>query len=111
MALTNLTKGLTVDSEGGSATINLAQGLAKAWSLLDGTGTIALSDSFNIGSTTDHGTGDYTLTVSNAFSSANFSCTANGRQDESPAAVTIKFFIFLLQFSYIYKTTTFKIFL
>ena len=84
MPLTNLTKGLTVDSEGGSATTNLVQGLAKAWSLLDGTGTIALSDSFNIGSTTDHGTGDYTLTVSNAFSSANFSCTANGRQDESP---------------------------
>tara|TARA_R100001126_G_C4767347_1_gene120712 strand:- start:31 stop:414 length:384 start_codon:yes stop_codon:yes gene_type:complete len=85
MPLTNLTKGLTVDSEGGSVTTNLAQGLCKAWALLDGTGTIALQDSFNMGSVTDSGTGDYIFTVSNQFGSANYSVTANGRQSESPA--------------------------
>lgn len=76
---------IAVTGEGGSTTTNLQQGLGKAWALLDGTGTIALQDSFNIDSVSDEGTGDYTFTVSNAFNSANFSCTANGRQSESPA--------------------------
>jgi len=76
---------IAVTAEGNSTTTNLQQGLAKAWALLDGTSTIALQDSFNIASVSDEGTGDYTFTVSNAFGSANFSCTANGRQSESPA--------------------------
>ena len=76
---------IAVTGEGNSTTTNLQQGLAKAWALLDGTSTIALQDSFNIASVSDEGTGDYTFTVSNAFGSANFSCTANGRQSESPA--------------------------
>ena len=74
------------ESDGGtSVTQNLVQSLGKAWALLDGTGTIALQDSFNIASVSDESTGDYIFTVTNAFSSANFSCTANGRQSESPA--------------------------
>ena len=74
------------ESDGGtSVTQNLVQSLGKAWALLDGTGTIALQDSFNIASVSGDRTGDYIFTVSNAFSSANFSCTANGRQSESPA--------------------------
>jgi len=76
---------IAVTGEGNSTTTNLQQGLAKAWALLDGTSTIALQDSFNIASVSDEGTGDYIFTVTNAFSSANFSCTANGRQSESPA--------------------------
>ena len=74
------------ESDGGtSVTQNLVQSLGKAWALLDGTGTIALQDSFNIASVSDESAGDYIFTVTNAFSSANFSCTANGRQSESPA--------------------------
>ena len=76
---------IAVTGEGSSTTTNLQQGLGKAWALLDGTSTIALQDSFNIASVSDEGTGDYIFTVTNAFSSANFSCTANGRQSESPA--------------------------
>ena len=76
---------ISVTGEGGSTTTNLQQGLAKAWALLDGTSTIALQDSFNMGSVTDHGTGDYGFTVSNPFGSANYTVTANGRQSESPA--------------------------
>jgi len=76
---------IAVTGEGNSTTTNLQQGLGKAWALLDGTSTIALQDSFNIASVSDEGTGDYIFTVTNAFSSANFSCTANGRQSESPA--------------------------
>ena len=74
------------ESDGGtSVTQNLVQSLGKAWALLDGTGTIALQDSFNIGSVSDSGTGDYIFTVSNPFGTANYSVTANGRQSESPA--------------------------
>ena len=49
----------------GSATTNLQQGLAKSWIDLDGTGTISTRDSFNIGSTTDNGTGSYSPTFTN----------------------------------------------
>ena len=76
---------IAVTAEGNSTTTNLQQGLAKAWALLDGTGTIALQDSFNIGAVSDSGTGDYIFTVSNPFGTANYSVTANGRQSESPA--------------------------
>ena len=75
----------TYVSDGGAVTQNTVQSLGKAWALLDGTGTIALQDSFNIASVSDESAGDYIFTVTNAFSSANFSCTANGRQSESPA--------------------------
>jgi len=50
---------IVVTGEGGSTTTNLQQGLAKHWLNLDGTGTIAISDSLNCASVTDDGTGDY----------------------------------------------------
>ena len=77
MALTNLTKGLTVDSEGGSATTNLVQGLAKAWTNFNGTGTIAHRDSFNCGSLTDQGTGQYDINFTSNMASANHCPNAN----------------------------------
>lgn len=67
---------ITVTSEGGAATMQLQQGLAKAWNNLNGTGTIAIRDSFNISGVTDGGSGRYTHSVTNAFSSANI--VANG---------------------------------
>ena len=54
------------------ATSVVFNGTAKAWSNLDGTGTIALLDSFNIASITDHGTGTYTETFSNSFANAYY---------------------------------------
>ena len=73
---------ITVTSEGGAATMQLQQGLAKAWVNFDGTGTPAARDSFNLASITDNGAGDYTITVSNAFNNANYAstgmCGANG---------------------------------
>ena len=75
----------TYVSDGGNVTQNTVQSLGKAWALLDGTGTIALQDSFNIGAVSDSGTGDYIFTVSNPFGTSNYSVTANGRKSESPA--------------------------
>ena len=58
-------------TSGGAATLT-KQHAAKAWINLNGTGTIATRDSFNISSTTDNGAGDYSATVTNSFSNANF---------------------------------------
>ena len=62
---------IAVTGEGNSTTTNLQQGLAKVWSNLNGTGTIATRDSFNVSGHTDVGAGNYTTNYTNAMSSAN----------------------------------------
>ena len=65
---------INVLGEGTSATTNLQQGLAKAWVNFDGTASGAAErDSFNVSGMTDHGTGDYTITINNDFGNANYS--------------------------------------
>jgi len=66
---------IDVTGEGNSTTTNLQQGLAKYWTNLDGTGTITTRDSFNHASETDHDTGKYTLTLTNAMSNGNYAIT------------------------------------
>ena len=56
---------INVLGEGTSATTNLQQGLCKVWNNFNGTGTIAIEDSFNVSSLTDNATGDYTTTFNN----------------------------------------------
>ena len=48
--------------------------LAKVWCSFNGTGTIAIKDSFNTSSLTDHGAGAYTVNFTNAMSNANYCC-------------------------------------
>ena len=72
MPLTNLTKGLTVDSEGGSATTNLAQGLAKAWVHFTTVTSTAVRDSFNVTGLTDEGTGRTTVTIANDMTNNDY---------------------------------------
>lgn len=50
----------------------VAQGRAKAWLNLNGTGTIAIADDFNISSVTDIGNGRYRATFTNSMSNANY---------------------------------------
>ena len=61
---------MTIRGEGSNQT-SIQQGLAKAWVL--GTNAAALTDSFNIASGTDQGTGFYDYAFTNNFSSANYS--------------------------------------
>ena len=68
----------TYVSDGGNATQNTVQGLAKAWVLADGDNNNSLTDSFNIASGTDNGTGDYTYAIANDMSNANFAASATG---------------------------------
>ena len=58
-------------SDGTAVTQNTVQSLVKCW-VKNNQGANDL-DSFNISSITDNGTGDYTETLTNAFSSTNFS--------------------------------------
>ena len=62
----------------GIAPIYIDRGTAKAFGNLNGSGTIALRDSLGISSATDKGAGDYKLSLSTAFSDANFNVTTNG---------------------------------
>ena len=45
---------------------------AKAWVNFDGTGVVAIRDSFNVSSITDVGVGSYTVNFTNALSNANY---------------------------------------
>ncbi len=61
---------ISVTGEGNSTTTNLQQGLAKAW--VNATATVSINNSLNCSSGTDHGTGDYSVTLTNAFSSIRY---------------------------------------
>ena len=72
---------IDVTGEGNSTTTNLQQGLCKMWIRLNGTGTIAIDDSFNVGSATDIGTGNYDFIFSNNMNIADFNFAhASGNQ-------------------------------
>lgn len=62
------------DTSGGNSSTSeeIFQGRAKAWVNFNGTGTVAIRDSFNVSSITDQGTGDYTINFTNAMANANF---------------------------------------
>jgi hypothetical protein len=55
------------------ATQNGMTGIPKAWVSFNGTGTVAIRDSFNVSSITDLGTGSYTVNFTTAMPNANYS--------------------------------------
>ena len=56
----------------GTGTTNLQQGLSKHWINLNGQSTPAFRDSFNAGSITDNGTGDYSIAITNNMANGNY---------------------------------------
>ena len=61
---------ILVTGEGNSTTTNLQQGLAKMWvGWQYSSGSISMSDSFNVSGTTDTGTGDASFSFSNNLNS------------------------------------------
>ena len=65
----------------GGTSYSLTSGVAKAWVNFNGTGTIAIRDSYNVGSITDNGSAYYTINISNAFSGSNYNFTGMSQQD------------------------------
>ncbi len=71
---------VTITSEGGSATMQLQQGLAKAWTYSNASSaTPVIDDSFNNSSITDSSTGIYGINLTNSMSNTLYTanCTAN----------------------------------
>ena len=66
-----------VAGAGNITTHNVQDSLAKSWINLDGSGTVAILESLNVGSITDQGTGQYLTTFSNNFQTANY-CYSGG---------------------------------
>ena len=62
----------------------VANGSAKVWINFNGTGTVAIRDSFNVSGLTDSGTGKYTPAYSNNMSNAVYCATACA---DTPSAV------------------------
>ena len=56
----------------GTGGINQAR-VAKAWVNFNGSGTVAIRDSYNVSSITDNSTGNYTVNFSTAMANANYS--------------------------------------
>ena len=77
LEVSNLNDGTTT-----VGTTFITGGSAKAWVNFNGTGTAAISDSLNMSSLTDNGTGDYTLTytsnLTGVFSNI-VACSQSGR--------------------------------
>ena len=59
----------------------IAQGRAKAWVNFNGTGTVAIRDSFNISSITDVGTGKYGVNINTAMANANYNVCVTDAHD------------------------------
>ena len=74
---------IAVTAEGNSTTTNLQQGLCKGWMNLDGSGTKAIQDSFNVSGVTDNGTGEYTQTHTNAMNNALYSVSISSKRATS----------------------------
>ena len=57
------------------ATSTVAQGSAKHFCVFNGTGTVAVDESFNNASLTDNGTGQYAVTFTNNFTNLHLALT------------------------------------
>jgi hypothetical protein len=70
------------------ATQNGMTGIAKAWVMFNGQGTVAIRGSFNVSSITDNGTGDYTVNFTTAMANANYSVVTACSRDSAGGAFT-----------------------
>ncbi|MNF56516.1 hypothetical protein D3C84_380050 [compost metagenome] len=57
----------------------LTEGQAKAWVNFNGTGTVAIRDSFNVSSITDNGTGNYSVNFTTAMGNTSYATTCSVR--------------------------------
>ena len=82
---------IAVTGEGNSTTTNLQQGLAKAWFNFNGSGTVALSDSFNMSSVTDNTTGTYMPAVTSAMGNTDYALVVGGELRTTGSAINLVF--------------------
>ena len=78
---------ISVTGEGNSTTTNLQQGLAKCWFQIVQDSTHSINDSFNVGSITDAGAGETTVTFSNAMANSDWSGVLTAQSSNNRRAV------------------------
>lgn len=68
------------------------KGSATAWVNWNGTGTVAIRDSFNVSSITDGGTGKYALNFATTMNNTNFAfASSGGSGDHTTHSRTLSF--------------------
>ena len=72
----------------GTGGINQAR-ISKAWVNFNGSGTVAIRDSYNVSSITDNGTGDYSVVFSTAMTDANYCMNMNSGDKASTWGIPI----------------------
>jgi hypothetical protein len=70
-------------------TPNNAPQMAQVWVNFNGTGTVAIRDSYNVTSITDNGTGDYTVNFANELPNANYAYSLSGHNLASNFEVAV----------------------
>jgi len=86
---------ITVDTlTKGSTTLNTdeivdtsSNQICKAWVNFNGSGTVAIRDSYNVSSITDNGTGDYRCNFTSSLGNANYSVTGSCESQSSANTV------------------------
>jgi len=79
---------VTITSEGGSATMQLQQGVAKVAFSFDGSdSTPSYKHSFNTSSLTDNGPGDYTMVFSNSMNDKNYTFAGSFTHNSSSSGI------------------------
>jgi len=68
------------DSEG------IIEGTATAWVNFNGTGTVAIRDSYNVSSITDNGTGNYVANFNTTMANSNYSVVGAGSLSDAVGA-------------------------
>jgi len=88
--LTGKTSAGDITITSGSATMQLQQGLAKAWVNFNGIGTVAVRDSLNASSIQDNGTGYYSLNFLSSTANINYSVSGgtNGTNNSFPTGAS-----------------------
>ena len=61
--------------------------VAQAWVRFNGTGTVAINDSYNVSSITDNVTGDYTVNFASALANANYAMATSCLNASAPNTV------------------------
>jgi len=81
----------TIADKAGTGPVELTkQSAAKAWVNVDGT-VPSLTDSFNIASVADYGTGDHQINFSNAMSNGNYSLDGSCSSIAASANIGVTF--------------------
>ena len=60
----------------------------RAWVNFNGTGTVAIRQSFNVSSITDNGVGDYTVTFTTALADANYCASVAGLEGAANGTIS-----------------------